>query len=31
MSEGQIKAEFGSEEATENKIMNACIPENMMK
>ena len=31
MSEGQIKAEFGSEEATENKIMNACIPENMNK
>ena len=31
MSEGQIKAEFEREEATENKIMDACIPENMMK
>ena len=29
MSEGQIKAEFAREEATENKIMSACIPENM--
>jgi ribose transport system ATP-binding protein len=29
MSEGEITAEFSSEEATENKIMNACIPENM--
>ncbi|GAA0880394.1 sugar ABC transporter ATP-binding protein [Algoriphagus jejuensis] len=27
MSEGQITAEFSSEEATENNIMNACIPE----
>ncbi|MEZ4883988.1 MAG: sugar ABC transporter ATP-binding protein [Chitinophagales bacterium] len=31
LSEGQITAEFGIEEATENKIMNACIPENMNK
>ena len=29
MAEGQIKAEFSSKEATENKIMDACIPENM--
>jgi ribose transport system ATP-binding protein len=29
MSEGQIKADFAREEATENKIMSACIPENM--
>lgn len=29
MSEGQITAEFSIEEADENKIMNACIPENM--
>lgn len=29
MSEGEITAEFSSEEATENNIMNACIPENM--
>lgn len=29
MSEGQISAEFAREEATENKIMSACIPENM--
>jgi len=29
MSEGQITAEFLREDATENKIMNACIPENM--
>jgi ribose transport system ATP-binding protein len=28
MSEGKITAEFSSDEATENKIMNACIPEN---
>lgn len=27
MSEGEINAEFSSEEATENKILNACIPE----
>jgi ribose transport system ATP-binding protein len=31
MSEGQITAEFTSEEVTENKIMNACIPENLNK
>ncbi|GJM33910.1 MAG: ribose import ATP-binding protein RbsA 2 [Saprospiraceae bacterium] len=31
LSEGQITAEFGIEEATENKIMNACIPESMNK
>jgi ribose transport system ATP-binding protein len=31
MSEGQIKADFTIEEATENKIMSACIPENMNK
>lgn len=31
MTEGQITAEFSSEEATENKIMNACIPENLNK
>lgn len=31
MSEGQITAEFSSEEATENKIMNACIPEILSK
>lgn len=31
MSEGQITAEFSSGEATENKIMSACIPENMNK
>lgn len=29
MSEGEITAEFSSEEATENNIMNACIPENL--
>ncbi len=29
MSEGQITAEFSIEEATESKIMNACIPENI--
>ncbi|PZX50985.1 sugar ABC transporter ATP-binding protein [Algoriphagus chordae] len=29
MSEGEITAEFSSEEATETNIMNACIPENM--
>ena len=29
MSEGRITGEFSSEEATENKIMNACIPENL--
>jgi len=29
MCEGRITAEFSSEEATENKIMNACIPENL--
>ncbi|GGZ23682.1 ribose import ATP-binding protein RbsA [Echinicola pacifica] len=29
MSEGQISAEFSSEEATENNIMNACIPEHI--
>jgi ribose transport system ATP-binding protein len=28
MSEGEITAAFSSDEATENKIMNACIPEN---
>jgi len=27
MSEGQITADLSAEEATENKIMNACIPE----
>jgi len=27
MSEGQITAEFSSDDATENRIMNACIPE----
>jgi len=31
MSEGQITAEFLREDATENKIINACIPENMKK
>lgn len=31
MSEGKIKAEFDIKEASENKIMNACIPENMKK
>ena len=31
MCEGRITAEFSSEEATENKIMNACIPENLDK
>ena len=31
MSEGSITAEFSSDEATENKIMNACIPEHMNK
>lgn len=31
MSEGQITAEFSREDATENIIMNACIPENMHK
>jgi len=29
MCEGRITAEFSSEEATENKIMHACIPENL--
>jgi ribose transport system ATP-binding protein len=29
MCEGRITAEFSIEEATENKIMNACIPENL--
>ncbi len=29
MSEGQITAEMSSQEATENNIMRACIPENM--
>ena len=29
LSEGQITAEFLREDATEDKIMNACIPENM--
>ena len=29
MSEGQITAEFSSTEATENRIMHACIPANM--
>lgn len=27
MADGQISAEFSTEEATENNIMNACIPE----
>jgi ribose transport system ATP-binding protein len=31
MTEGQITAEFSSREATENKIMNACIPANLSK
>jgi len=31
MSEGQVSALFISDEASENKIMNACIPENMKK
>jgi ribose transport system ATP-binding protein len=31
MSEGKITAEFTSEEADENKIMNACIPESLKK
>jgi len=31
MAEGQITAEFGSEEATEKNIMNACIPEYVNK
>jgi ribose transport system ATP-binding protein len=31
MSEGRITAEFSIDEATENKIMNACIPEHMDK
>ncbi len=29
MAEGRITANFSSAEATENKIMNACIPENI--
>ena len=31
MAEGQLTAVFSREEATENKIMNACIPENVNK
>lgn len=31
MSEGKITAEFGREEATENKIMDACIPDKTNK
>ena len=29
MAEGEISAQFSSEDATENNIMNACIPENL--
>lgn len=29
MAEGKLTAEFASDEATENNIMNACIPENL--
>ncbi|APZ46675.1 D-xylose ABC transporter ATP-binding protein [Polaribacter reichenbachii] len=29
MADGEISAEFTSQEATENSIMNACIPENV--
>lgn len=31
MADGQITAEFSAAEATENKIMNACIPEKTSK